>query len=72
MHYRHGNAEGTVLWFQLRIDLSTHFMRLAYKGTALNVSKYEVFFGPYFPVFGPDKTRYLDPFHAVKNITRNT
>ena len=24
------------------------------------------FSGPYFPVFGPRKTLYLDTFHAVK------
>ena len=36
------------------------------------MSKYGVFFGPYFPVFGlntgkygPEKTPYLDTFHAV-------
>ena len=36
------------------------------------MSKYEVFSGPYFPVFGlntekygPEKTPYLDTFHAV-------
>ena len=36
------------------------------------VSKYGVFSGPYFPVFGldtvkygPEKTPYLDNFHAV-------
>ena len=27
--------------------------------------KYGVFSGPYFPVFGPEKTPYLDTFHAV-------
>ena len=49
--------------------------------TVRNVSKYGVFSGPYFPVFGlntylsvfspsagkygPEKTSYLDKFHAV-------
>ena len=40
--------------------------------TAWKVSKYRVFSGPYFPVFGlntrkyrPEKTPYLDTFHAV-------
>ena len=28
-------------------------------------SKYGVFSGPYFPVFGPEKNEYLDTFHAV-------
>ena len=37
------------------------------------VSKYGVFSGPYFPVFelntekyGPEKTPYLDTFHALE------
>ena len=40
--------------------------------TAWKESKYGVFSGPYFPVFGlntgkygPEKTPYLDTFHAV-------
>ena len=33
--------------------------------TALKVSKYRVISGPYFPVFGPEITWYLDTFHAV-------
>ena len=33
--------------------------------TAWKVSKYGVFSGPYFPVFGPEKTPYLDTFLAV-------
>ena len=40
--------------------------------TAWNVSKYGVISGPYFPAFGlntgkygPEKTSYLDTFHAV-------
>ena len=40
--------------------------------TALKVSKYGVFSGLYFPVFGlttgkygPEKSPYLDTFHAV-------
>ena len=47
------------------------------KTAAYKVSKYRVFSGPYFPVFGlntevpntgkygPEKTPYLDTFHAV-------
>ena len=45
----------------------------AIKYTAWKVSKYGDFSSPYFPVFGmntgkygPDKTPYLDNFHAVK------
>ena len=42
------------------------------------MSKYGTFSGPYFPVFGlnrgiyePEKTPYLDTFHAVlKSLTR--
>ena len=33
--------------------------------TAWKVSKYRLFFGPYFLVFGPEKTAYLDIFYAV-------
>ena len=40
--------------------------------TARKVCKYGVFSGPYFPVFGlntrkyrPEKSPYLDTFHAV-------
>ena len=41
------------------------------------MSKYGVFSDPYFPVFGlntgkygPEKTTYLDAFHAVSDITK--
>ena len=33
--------------------------------TAWKVSKYGVFSGPYFPVFGPEKTPYLDTFQVM-------
>ena len=33
--------------------------------TAWKVSQYGVFSGPYFPIFGPEITPYLDTFHAV-------
>ena len=43
--------------------------------TAWKMSKYGVFSGPYFPVFspntgkyGPEKTLYLDTFHAANPI----
>ena len=46
---------------------------------ARKVSKYGVFSGPYFPAFspntgkyGPEKTSYLDTFHAVKGTGINT
>ena len=37
------------------------------------MSKYGVFSGPYFPAFGPEKTPYLDAFHAMllKPLTNN-
>ena len=34
--------------------------------TAWKVSKHGVFSGPYFLVFGLEKTPYLDTFHAVQ------
>ena len=46
--------------------------------TALKVYKYRVFSGPYFPVFGlntgkygPEKTLYLDTFHAAHSLRWN-
>ena len=52
---------------------SSHF--LLKELIAWNVSKYGVFPGPYFPVFspntwkyGPEKTSYLDTFHAVSSL----
>ena len=33
-----------------------------------HVSKYQVFSGPYFLVFGPEKTLYFDTFDAVLNV----
>ena len=43
--------------------------------TAQKVSKYKVFSGPYFPLFspnkgkyGPEKTPYVDFFHAVQKL----
>ena len=43
--------------------------------TALKVSKYRVFCGPYIPVlglnsekYGPEKTPYLETFHAVYSM----
>ena len=45
--------------------------------TAWKVSKYGVFSGPYFPLFGlntgkygPEKTPYLDTFHAVYGVKK--
>ena len=32
------------------------------------MSKYGVFSGPYFSVFGPEKIPYLDTFHAVLSL----
>ena len=36
---------------------------------AWKVSKYGVFSGPYFPVFGPEKTPYLDTFRQWASVT---
>ena len=36
--------------------------------TAWKVSKYGVFSGLYFPVFGPEKTPYLDTVRAVFDL----
>ena len=50
------------------IDLQKYTIKtslLINEFTAWKVSKYGVFFGPYFPVFGPEKTPYLDTFHEV-------
>ena len=33
---------------------------------AWKLSSYRVFSGPYFPVFGPEETPYLDTFHVVQ------
>ena len=33
--------------------------------TSWKMSKYGVISGPYFPVFGPEKTPYSDTFHTV-------
>ena len=35
------------------------------------MSKYKIFSGPYFPVFGPEKTPYLNTFHAVRIYLNN-
>ena len=42
-----------------------------YQYTVWKVSKYRVFSGPYFPAFGPEKTPYLDSFHAVVITAKN-
>ena len=34
-------------------------------GTAWKLSEYRVFSSPYFPVFRPEKTPYLDTFHTM-------
>ena len=51
---------------------ATNGLHVARADTAWKVSKYGVFRGPYFRVFGlntekyrPEKTPYLDIFHAV-------
>ena len=39
---------------------------------ARKISKYGVFCGPYFPVFGSEKTPYLDTFCAVFNFCKDS
>ena len=48
-------AQNIWIRFCLGLDVST----------AWNLSKYGVFSGPYFPVFGVEKTPYLETLHAV-------
>ena len=36
------------------------------------MSKYVIFAGPYFPVFGPQKTPYWDTLHAVHLLKKKT
>ena len=43
----------------------SHFHRQTVVFTKSKVSKYGVFSGLYLPVFGPEKTPYLDTFHVV-------
>ena len=45
--------------------LCLHYLSFFIDCTAWKVSKYGDFSGPYFPVFGPEKTPYLSTFHAV-------
>ena len=45
--------------------LCLHYLSFFIDCTGWKVSKYGVFSGPYFPVFGPEKTPYLSTFHAV-------
>ena len=72
------NASKAYLTYSVRTEL---FNIMVYKNTSvyfpvnlikLQVSKYVAFSGPYIPVFGlntgkngPEKTPYLDTFHAV-------
>ena len=59
-HWRlFGNSSYTFLspsWF---------FALFIQSPTARKVSKYKAFSDPYFAAFGPEKTPYLDTFHAV-------
>ena len=38
------------------------------KDTAWKISRYGVFFGLYFSVFGLEKTPYLDTFQAMRTL----
>ena len=48
------HPSGCIKMFQMKVFL-----------TATNVSKYGVFSGPYFLVFRPEKTPFLNTFHSV-------
>ena len=66
-------------WFDLSPSSSLLFSNfLFFCLTAWKVSRYEIFSGPYFPVFrtntgkyGPEKTPYLDTFHAVRSFLKS-
>ena len=47
------------------MGLQSKKIRFLKTNTVWKMSKYGVFSGTYFPVFGPEKTPYLDTFHAV-------
>ena len=53
---------------QISSFFSHKFSFKVYLLSAWKVSKYEIFAAPYFPVFGPEKTPYLDNFHAVSKF----
>ena len=45
--------------------MDDQLLSFAYINSLRKVSKYGVISGPYFPVFGPEITPYLDTFHKV-------
>ena len=49
-------------------NISSTFSHYNIDHTAWKVFKYGVFSGPYFSAFGPEKTPYLDTFHAVSFV----
>ena len=74
-----------MLWcdlFCIFISVSVKYLRWRFlvkiiNGTERKLS-HGVLFSPYFPVFspntgkyGPEKTRYLDPFHGVGLLAMN-
>ena len=55
----------------LSFDKCRNFLKNSHlPHTTWKVSKYGVISGPYFPVFGPEITPYLDTFHTVKSFHR--
>ena len=69
-HYRKNVVNVTIC----KVEKSKKVYYLSLKNTAWKMSKYGVFSGPYYPVFGintgkygPEKAPYLNTFHAVKN-----
>ena len=65
--------ESPAVMFWLFLGMTyLHKIQISRRFTAWKVSKYEVFSSPYFPIFrintgkyGPEKTPYLDTFHAA-------
>ena len=60
-----------VATFSVEAALFLSTVRFDYHNCQMySVSKYGVFSGPYFPVFGPEETPYWDTFYAVLENVR--
>ena len=72
LHFCQDELEYLPRWGFFQRFFSSVTIKLGYTNTVWNVSKYGVFSGPYFPIlglntgkYGPEKTPYLNTFHAV-------
>ena len=54
--------------FRTLLSIYDEWLNLKNINTAWKVSKYGVSSVPYFPVFWPEKTPYLETFHAVESL----